>query len=65
MSRFTQRLARGRVAPIAAFPVRAAAVVRHDAQVLRWSRCWLVRSREHSHYTHDLTPLNIEPWRGG
>jgi len=56
----TRRIAASPLAPIAAFPVRLAAVARHNAHIARQSASWLVRSREHVHYTYDLEPLNLE-----
>jgi len=55
-----RRLARSPLAPIAAFPVRAARVARHDATVLGRSARWLFTSREHHNYTYELTALNRE-----
>jgi hypothetical protein len=37
-----------------------ATVLRHDARVLARSTSWLVRSREHTNFTYDLTPRNKE-----
>lgn len=51
-------LARTRLAPLAAFPKRAARVARHDARVVGTSVRWLFTSREHTNYTYDLTALN-------
>jgi hypothetical protein len=51
-------VARTRLAPVAAFPVRAVRVARYDARVLRASLRWLFTSREHHNYTYDLTSLN-------
>jgi hypothetical protein len=53
-----RRLARSRLAPVAAFPKRVARVARHDARVLGTSVRWLFTSREHTNYTYDLTALN-------
>ena len=53
-------LANSPVARGAALPVRAATVARHDARVLAESARWLVRSREHTNLTYDLTPLNLQ-----
>jgi len=49
-----------RLAPVAIFPVRAARVLRHDAQVVGRSTRWLFTSREHHNYTYNLTALNRE-----
>lgn len=51
-------VARSRLAPVAAFPKRAARVARHDARVVGTSVRWLFGSREHHNYTYDLTRLN-------
>jgi predicted O-methyltransferase YrrM len=53
-----RRLARSRLAPLAAFPQRAIRVARHDARVVGASVRWLFTSREHTNYTYDLTALN-------
>lgn len=57
---WTRRLARSRLAPIAAFPVRARDVAKYDARVLSRSVRWLFTSREHHNYTYDITPRNRE-----
>jgi len=46
------------VARIAAFPTRAASVAKADGHFLSVSARWLLRSREHTNYTYDLTGLN-------
>ncbi|PXY32085.1 class I SAM-dependent methyltransferase [Prauserella muralis] len=56
----SRRIARTRLAPVVAFPVRAKAVLTHDARVLGTSLRWLVTSREHHNFTYDLTPRNRE-----
>jgi len=56
----TRRIAASPLAPFATFPIRLADVTRHNARVVRKSASWLVRSREHVHYTYDLEPLNLE-----
>lgn len=58
MSNLTRRIARSRYARAAAFPTRAWAVAHHDAGVISESARWLVKSREHTNYTYDLTPRN-------
>ena len=55
-----RRVARTRLAPVAAFPVRLAAVARYDARVVGRSLRWLGGSREHTNFTYDLTPRNLE-----
>lgn len=59
-STLTRRLAASPLAPVAAFPVRLAAVARYNAQHMKRSASWLVTSREHVHYTYDLEPFNLE-----
>lgn len=56
--RLGRALARTRLAPLAAFPKRAARVARFDARLVGTSVRWLFTSREHTNYTYDLTPLN-------
>lgn len=55
-----RRLASSPFAAVAALPMRAGRVVRHDARVLRLSARWLLRSREHTNLTYHLTRLNRE-----
>ena len=55
-----RRVGASRVAPIAALPERLSAVARFDARLLRESKAWLLRSREHTNYTDNLTPRNLE-----
>jgi hypothetical protein len=57
-TRLRRKLARSRLAPLVAFPKRAARVARHDARVVGASVRWLFTSREHTNYTYDLTALN-------
>lgn len=57
---FRRRVARTRLAPLAALPVRLSSVARHNAETVGRSARWLVRSREHTNYTYDLTPRNLE-----
>lgn len=40
--------------------MRVGAAARFDASVLRESARWLMHSREHTNYTYDLQPLNLE-----
>ncbi|MGW5433714.1 class I SAM-dependent methyltransferase [Streptomyces sp. NPDC004059] len=56
----TRRIAASPLAPVAAFPHRLATVARHNTRIAMQSVSWLVRSREHVHYTYDLEPLNLE-----
>jgi predicted O-methyltransferase YrrM len=60
MASLRRSLSRSRLAPLAAFPKRAARVMRHDARVVAASARWLVTSREHHNYTYELTPLNLD-----
>jgi predicted O-methyltransferase YrrM len=53
-----RRLASSRAAPLAALPVRLGTVARHNSRMLRRSARWLVRSREHTNYTYDLTEIS-------
>jgi predicted O-methyltransferase YrrM len=54
------RIAMSPLASIAALPERIRLVARYDARVLGQSVRWLVRSREHTNFTYDLTPLSCE-----
>lgn len=58
MGSVSRRIAASRAARVAALPGRLRWVGRHDAHVLGDSLRWLVRSREHTNLTYDLTPLN-------
>jgi predicted O-methyltransferase YrrM len=58
--RWGRRLARGPAARLAALPVRIGAVARYDTAVLVASARWLVRSREHTNFTYQLTERNTE-----
>jgi predicted O-methyltransferase YrrM len=62
MSKPTLRrtIAASRLAPLAALPVRARRIARHDYKVAVESLRWLIKSREHHNYTYELTPLNME-----
>jgi predicted O-methyltransferase YrrM len=60
MADFRARIAKSRLAPVAAFPVRLATVARHDAHMAARSASWLWSSREHTNFTYDLTPRNRE-----
>ncbi|WP_405722872.1 class I SAM-dependent methyltransferase [Streptomyces sp. NBC_01537] len=60
MSDLRQKVARSRIAALAAIPGRVSLIGRHNAAVLQNSARWLVRSREHTNFTYDLTPLNRE-----
>lgn len=60
MFQMRRHVASSRFARAAALPGRARLVARHDAGVLKDSGRWLVRSREHTNFTYDLQPLNVE-----
>lgn len=53
-------VARTPLAPVAAFPKRAVRVARHLGQVGSRTFKWLFTSREHTNYTFELTPTNLE-----
>ncbi len=59
-AKLKKRLAESRLAPAAVFPGRAKLVAKHNAAEVRESARWLVRSREHTNFTYDLTPRNRE-----
>ena len=58
MSELRRRIARTRFAPAAALPLRVGKVARHNASVAKNSARWLVRSREHTNFTYELTDRN-------
>lgn len=60
MSRISRMVAESKLAPIAAFPLRLAAVGGYNVRQIGASARWLVNSREHTNYTFNLTPLNRE-----
>jgi predicted O-methyltransferase YrrM len=60
MSVLSRRIARSRIASVAAIPGRASLVGRYNAAVLHNSARWLLRSREHTNFTYNLTPLSRE-----
>lgn len=55
-----RRIASSPLARWAALPSRVGAVSRHNAAVASQSARWLITRREHTNYTYDLTPLNLE-----
>ena len=55
-----RRIASSPLARVAAFPARVSAVSRHNAAVASKSARWLATRREHTNFTYDLTPLNLE-----
>lgn len=60
MSTFSRKVARSRIAAVAAFPIRVSLVGRYNAANLRESARWLVQSREHTNFTYELTSLSRE-----
>ncbi len=56
----SRRIAASPLAPVANFPVRLATVARYNADVLKRSGSWLLRSRENACFTYDLKPVNRE-----
>ncbi len=54
-----RRLAASSAARLATMPTRVAAVAQHNGRSLGSSARWLARSREHTNYTYDLSPLNM------
>jgi predicted O-methyltransferase YrrM len=54
------RLASSAVAPVAALIPRALVVGQHNARTWKQSARWLLRSRETTNYTYDLTASNRE-----
>jgi predicted O-methyltransferase YrrM len=54
----TRRITASPLARAAAFPLRVATVARYNADVLKRSGNWLVRSRENSSFTYELRPAN-------
>ncbi|MGI5214902.1 class I SAM-dependent methyltransferase [Plantactinospora sp. CA-290183] len=59
-TKLRRAIARTRLAPVAAFPMRFMRVARHDARMIGVSARWLLTSREHHNYTYDLTRLSRE-----
>lgn len=57
-SRLRRRVAASPIARGAAFPLRTMMVARYDAEIIRQSLDWLLRSRETTNLTYDLHPLN-------
>jgi hypothetical protein len=60
MGNLSRRVAASPFARLAAFPVRARMVADYDSRLLGRSTRWLVRSREHTNFTYDLTARNRE-----
>lgn len=58
-SRFRRRLATSPVGAVAALPLRTMQVARYDARLIGQSFDWLVRNRETTNYTYDLSPINL------
>jgi hypothetical protein len=57
---FRRRIANSPISRGVAVPLRTIMVARYDAQVIGRSVDWLVRGRETTNFTYDLTPLNID-----
>lgn len=55
-----RRIASSPLARVAVLPSRIGAVTRHNAAVAKQSARWLIHRREHTNYTYDLSPLNLE-----
>lgn len=55
-----RRVVASPIAPIAVLPTRLRAVARYNAHTLGRSVRWLVKSREHTNFTYELTGLNRE-----
>lgn len=60
MSRLRRKVAGSPLALVAATPVRLAAVARHNWRVFGRSVRWIFSSREHTNFTYDLDPLNLQ-----
>jgi Methyltransferase domain len=58
-TRASKRMLETPLAVVAAFPFRAAAVVRHNFRVTAAGTRWLFRSRENTNFTYDLTERNL------
>jgi len=54
------RLLKGKAAPAATLPIRAKDVGRYLVSEVLSAGKWLLKSREHTNYTYDLSPLNLE-----
>jgi predicted O-methyltransferase YrrM len=54
-----RRLAAGPAARLVTLPTRLGSVAQYNGRTLTAPARWLVRSREHTNYTYDLSPLNI------
>lgn len=59
-SKIRRRLATSPVGAVAAFPLRAMQVARYDARLVGRSVDWLVRNRETTNFTYDLSSLNLD-----
>ena len=60
MSILRSRLLKGKAAPAATLPIRAKDVGRYLVSEVLSAGKWLLKSREHTNYTYDLSPLNLE-----
>jgi hypothetical protein len=59
-STLRRHLAVSPVGRVAALPLRTMAVARYDARLVSRSVSWLVRSRETTNFTYDLTSINTD-----
>lgn len=57
--RIRRRVARSRIAPAAAFPMRVQHVAKANGRLMAASVRWLIESREHTNFTYNLTPRNL------
>jgi hypothetical protein len=53
-------LAQSKLSRYASLPARVADTGKHVGHEIAVSTKWLVKSREHTNYTYDLSPLNVE-----
>jgi predicted O-methyltransferase YrrM len=60
LKRTRARFADSRLAPLVFAPDRIRALVDHQRPTLRQSARWLRDSREHTNFTYDLTPVNLD-----
>lgn len=54
------RLRKSSAAPLLALPMRARYVLKEEGSHMKTAATWLARSREHTNFTYDLVPLNLE-----
>lgn len=60
MTRLKSWFAQSKLAPIVSIPARTAATGKHVGHEIAISTKWLIKSREHTNYTYNLSLLNIE-----